>query len=75
MEATIPGRTKCQYVEDSSPEGLTIKINKFLEKYIVIDIKPIQNFKMYGAYIIYLTNDNLTVAKLAEDTIEIGNVL
>ena len=51
MEATLPGKTKCLYIEDNSPKELTEQINKILEEYIVLDIKYIQNYQKYGAYI------------------------
>lgn len=59
MESTVPGKTKCVYVEDTAPDLLTKQINKYLDKYIVIDIKYIQNFNKYGAYILYLAYESL----------------
>lgn len=70
MESTIPGRTKCEYVEASSPVLLTVAINKFLETHIVLDIKYIQNYQMYGAYILYLT-DLITTQKIDKAEYEI----
>lgn len=61
MESTIPGKTRCTYKEASSPQALTDEINKFLDVFVVLDIKYIQNYQMYGAYIIYLDGDTLDV--------------
>lgn len=67
MEATLPGKTKCLYIEDNSPKELTEQINKILEEYIVLDIKYIQNYQKYGAYIIYLTKDGSGLDILAKE--------
>ena len=71
MESTIPGRTKCEYVEASSPKILTDEINTFLNKHIVLDIKYIQNYQMYGAYILYLT-DIISTQKIEKAEYEMG---
>lgn len=69
---TIPGKTKCTYLEDTEPESLANQITVFLQDHTVIDISYQQHDNRFGAYLIYITDEPyVTTAKAAEYEMEI----
>jgi len=50
--------TKLTYLEAESPNKLVELINDFLMKYPVIKIDYIMNKEMFGAYILYIQQEN-----------------
>lgn len=69
---TIPGKTKCTYLEDTEPESLANQITVFLQDHTVIDISYQQHDDRFGAYLIYIADEPyVTTAKAAEYEMEI----
>ncbi len=71
---TIPGKTKCKYLEDTEPESLANQITVFLQDHTVIDISYQQHDDRFGAYLIYITDEPyVTTAKAVEYEMEINS--
>jgi hypothetical protein len=70
MEPTIPGKTKCKYLEGSTPVKLENYITEFLKHHVVLDIKyHILPKYSYGAFLIYLDDENSTTIKYEETSV------